>query len=37
MGDPRGVDSILGVAGLSDDDQRAILGANASGLLGISS
>jgi predicted TIM-barrel fold metal-dependent hydrolase len=37
MGDPRGVDSILGVPGLSDDDQRAILGGNATRLLGISS
>ena len=37
MGDPRGVDSILGVPGLSDDDQRAILGGNATRLLGIRS
>jgi aminocarboxymuconate-semialdehyde decarboxylase len=37
MGDPRGADSILGVPGLSDDDQRAILGGNATRLLGIRS
>ena len=35
MGDPREVDSVLGVAGLSESDQRAILGDNAANLLGI--
>ena len=35
MGDPREVDSVLGVAGLSEADQRAILGGNAAKLLGI--
>jgi aminocarboxymuconate-semialdehyde decarboxylase len=37
MGDDRGVDFILGTAGLSDADQDAILGNNAARLLGISS
>jgi aminocarboxymuconate-semialdehyde decarboxylase len=35
MGDPRQVDSVLGVAGLSEADQRSILGENAAKLLGI--
>jgi aminocarboxymuconate-semialdehyde decarboxylase len=35
MGDPREVDSVLGVPGLSEADQRAILGENAAKLLGI--
>jgi aminocarboxymuconate-semialdehyde decarboxylase len=35
MGDAREVDSVLGVAGLSDADQRAILGENAARLLHI--
>jgi aminocarboxymuconate-semialdehyde decarboxylase len=35
MGDAREVDSVLGVAGLSDAEQRAILGGNAARLLGI--
>ncbi len=35
MGDAREVDSVLGVAGLSDAEQRAILGENAAGLLGV--
>lgn len=35
MGDAREVDSVLGVPGLSDVDQRAILGENAARLLGI--
>ena len=35
MGDAREVDSVLGVPGLSDADQRAILGENAARLLGI--
>ena len=35
MGDPREVDSVLGVAGLSEADQRAILGENAAKLLRI--
>jgi aminocarboxymuconate-semialdehyde decarboxylase len=35
MGDPREVDSVLGVPGLSEADQRAILGENAAQLLGI--
>jgi aminocarboxymuconate-semialdehyde decarboxylase len=35
MGDPREADSVLGVAGLSEADQRAILGENAAKLLGI--
>jgi aminocarboxymuconate-semialdehyde decarboxylase len=35
MGDPREVDSVLGVAGLSEADQRAILGETAAKLLGI--
>jgi predicted TIM-barrel fold metal-dependent hydrolase len=37
MGDPREVDSVLGVPGLSAADQRLILGANAAKLLGIKS
>ncbi len=35
MGDPREVDSVLGVPGLSEADQRAILGENAAKLLGL--
>jgi aminocarboxymuconate-semialdehyde decarboxylase len=35
MGDAREVDSVLGVPGLSDADQRAILGENAARLLGV--
>jgi aminocarboxymuconate-semialdehyde decarboxylase len=35
MGDPREVDSVLGVPGLSEADQRAILGETAASLLGI--
>jgi aminocarboxymuconate-semialdehyde decarboxylase len=35
MGDSREVDSVLGVAGLSDAEQRAILGGNAAQLLRI--
>jgi aminocarboxymuconate-semialdehyde decarboxylase len=35
MGDPREVDFILGVPGLSEADQRAILGETAAQLLGI--
>lgn len=35
MGDPREVDSVLGVAGLSEADQRDILGETAAKLLGI--
>lgn len=35
MGDAREVDSVLGVAGLSDAEQRAILGENAARLLDI--
>jgi aminocarboxymuconate-semialdehyde decarboxylase len=35
MGDAREVDSVLGVAGLSAAEQRAILGENAARLLGI--
>ena len=35
MGDAREVDSVLGVSGLSEADQRAILGENAAKLLGI--
>ncbi len=35
MGDPREVDSVLGVPGLSEADQRAILGETAGKLLGI--
>jgi predicted TIM-barrel fold metal-dependent hydrolase len=35
MGDPREVDFILGAPGLSEADQRAILGENAAQLLGI--
>ncbi|HWF37024.1 MAG TPA: amidohydrolase family protein [Candidatus Acidoferrales bacterium] len=35
MGDAREVDSVLGVPGISDSDQRAILGENAAQLLGI--
>jgi len=35
MGDPREADSVLGVPGLSEADQRAILGENAAKLLGI--
>jgi len=35
MGDPREVDSVLGVPGLSEADQRAILGETAAKLLGI--
>ena len=35
MGDPREVDSVLGVASLSEADQRAILGETAAKLLGI--
>jgi aminocarboxymuconate-semialdehyde decarboxylase len=35
MGDPREVDSVLGVAGLSEADQRGILGETAAKLLGI--
>jgi aminocarboxymuconate-semialdehyde decarboxylase len=35
MGDSREVDSVLGVAGLSDADQSAILGGNAAKLLRI--
>ena len=37
MGDSREVDSVLGVAGLSDADQSAILGGNAAKLLRIAS
>jgi aminocarboxymuconate-semialdehyde decarboxylase len=37
MGDPREVDSVLGVPGLSAADQKLILGANAATLLGIKS
>ena len=36
MGDSREVDSVLGVAGLSEADQRGILGETAAKLLGIS-
>ena len=35
MGDPRETDSVLGVPGLSEADQRAILGENAAKLLGL--
>jgi aminocarboxymuconate-semialdehyde decarboxylase len=35
MGDPREVDFILGVPGLGEADQRAILGETAAQLLGI--
>lgn len=35
MGDAREVDSVLGIPGLSEADQRAILGENAAWLLGI--
>ena len=35
MGDAREVDSVLGAPGISDQDQRAILGENAARLLGI--
>ncbi len=35
MGDPREADSVLGVPGLSEADQRAILGENAAKLLGL--
>jgi aminocarboxymuconate-semialdehyde decarboxylase len=35
MGDPREVDFVLGVAALSEADQRAILGETAAKLLGI--
>jgi aminocarboxymuconate-semialdehyde decarboxylase len=35
MGDPREVDSVLGVPGLSEADQRAVLGQTAAKLLGI--
>lgn len=35
MGDAREVDSVLGVPGVSDRDQRAILGENAARLLAI--
>jgi aminocarboxymuconate-semialdehyde decarboxylase len=35
MGDPREVDSVLGAPGLSEADQRAILGETAAKLLGI--
>jgi aminocarboxymuconate-semialdehyde decarboxylase len=37
MGDSREVDSVLGVPGLSDEDQSAILGGNAAKLLRIDS
>jgi predicted TIM-barrel fold metal-dependent hydrolase len=37
MGDAREVDSVLGVPGLADADQKAILGGNAVKLLGIRS
>jgi aminocarboxymuconate-semialdehyde decarboxylase len=37
MGDSREIDSVLGVAGLSDADQSAILGGNAAKLLRIAS
>jgi aminocarboxymuconate-semialdehyde decarboxylase len=37
MGDPHEVDTVLGVPGLSGEDQRLILGANAAKLLGIKS
>jgi hypothetical protein len=35
MGDPREADFVLGAAGLSEADQRAILGENAANLLGM--
>jgi aminocarboxymuconate-semialdehyde decarboxylase len=35
MGDPREADFLLGAAGLSDADERSILGENAAKLLGI--
>jgi aminocarboxymuconate-semialdehyde decarboxylase len=35
MGDPREADFILGATGLSEADQRAILGETAANLLGI--
>jgi aminocarboxymuconate-semialdehyde decarboxylase len=35
MGDPREADFLVGVAGLSETDQRAMLGENAAKLLGI--
>jgi len=35
MGDPREADSVLGVPGISEADQRAILGGNAAQLLRI--
>jgi hypothetical protein len=35
MGDPHEADFILSAAGLIEADQRAILGENAAGLLGI--
>jgi aminocarboxymuconate-semialdehyde decarboxylase len=35
MGDPREVDSVLGVPGVSEADQRAILGDTAAKLLGM--
>ena len=35
MGDPREADFVLGIAGQSEADQRAILGENAAKLLGI--
>jgi aminocarboxymuconate-semialdehyde decarboxylase len=37
MGDAREVDSVLGVPGLTEADQKAILGGNAARLLGIRS
>jgi aminocarboxymuconate-semialdehyde decarboxylase len=35
MGDPREADFILGAPGLSEADQRAILGETAAKLLGV--
>jgi aminocarboxymuconate-semialdehyde decarboxylase len=35
MGDPREADFLLGVAGISEENRRAILGENAAKLLGI--
>jgi aminocarboxymuconate-semialdehyde decarboxylase len=35
MGDPREADSVLGIPGLSEAEQRAILGENAAKLLGL--
>lgn len=37
MGDGRGVDTILGAPGLSDNDKAAILGGNAAQLFGVRS